>query len=69
MKEYKDYYESKRSKYDIEKSIYEYAKKMGVNEEFYVFITLPFEKIIYSGIDKSPKKILIWKKEILAQLD
>lgn len=51
-----DYYESKRSKYDIEKSIYEYAKKMGVNEEFYVFITLPFEEIIYSGIDKSPKK-------------
>lgn len=44
-----DYYESKRSKYEIEKSIYDYALQTGFNNEFYVFLTSPYE---YSRLDE-----------------
>ena len=46
-----DHYESKRSKYEIEKSIYDYALQTGFNNEFYVFLTSPYESITYSRLD------------------
>ena len=47
-----DHYESKRSKYEIEKSIYDYALQTGFNNEFYVFLTSPYEPITYSRLDE-----------------
>ena len=44
-----DHYESKRSKYEIEKSIYDYALQTGFYNEFYVFLTSPYE---YSRLDE-----------------
>ena len=49
-----DYYESKRSKYEIEKNIYDYAKEIGLNEEFYVYITTSSQLIDYSDINERP---------------
>ena len=33
-----DYYETKRSKYDIEQAVYDYAKEVNFDKEFYVYV-------------------------------
>ena len=60
-----DHYVSKRSKYEIEKSIYDYALQTGFNNEFYVFLTSPYESITYSRLDgeKSDNFILSFISE------
>ncbi len=47
-----DYYEVKRSKYDIEKSIYDYAEENGIKDEFYVIATTNFESIQSSKLNE-----------------
>ena len=57
-----DFYESKRSRYELEKSVYEYAKKIGLKNDFYVFVESPSELINNSELDKSPRKYFIFEK-------
>lgn len=59
-----DYYESKRSKYDLEKSIYDYANKIGFDEEFYVFVTSPYYFIRPSDINGLPNSTEIYYRVI-----
>lgn len=33
-----DYYETKRSKYDIEQAVYDYAKEVNFDKDFYVYV-------------------------------
>lgn len=47
-----DYYESKRSKYEIEQSVYNYARKVNFDAEFYVFVDSPYQLIDYSSLNK-----------------
>lgn len=49
-----DYYASKRKKYYLEKCIFDYANKIGFNEEFYVVFTNSSESINSSNIDSTP---------------
>lgn len=39
----KDYYESKRSKYEVENLIYDYAKKVNFDKTFYVYLESSYE--------------------------
>lgn len=47
-----DYYEAKKSKYDIEKSIHDSAKKNGIKDKFYVFVTTDYEIIQESNLNE-----------------
>lgn len=47
-----DYYEVKRSKYDLEKSIYDYVEENGMKDEFYVVVTTNFESLQSSKLDE-----------------
>lgn len=64
-----DYYESKRSKYDIEQTIYNYAKKKKFNKDFYVFVESPSERIDSSDLNEKPKKNYISKKRKYNRID
>ena len=46
-----DYYESKRSKYDIENCVYNYANKIDFEGDFYVFVESRYESIGSSTLD------------------
>lgn len=50
-----DYYESKRSKYEIEKKVYDYAKEIGFNNKFYVYVESSSELINYSNLNDKIK--------------
>jgi len=47
-----DYYEIKRSKYEIEKAIYDYAKQIDFNSKFFVFVNSRFESIEGADLDR-----------------
>lgn len=49
-----DYYQVKRSEYDIEQAIYSYSKKIGIQDEFYVKELNRFESIKESKLDLPP---------------
>ena len=49
-----DYYQVKRAEYDIEQAIYSYAKKIGIQDEFYVKELNRFESINDSKLDLPP---------------
>ena len=51
-----DWYESKRSKYQLENTIYEYAKKNNFNKRFYVYVESTYELINYSDLTMSASK-------------
>ena len=58
-----DYYESKRSKYEIEKEVYDYAKEIGFNKKFYVYVESSSELINNSNLnDKIGNNYLIDEK-------
>ena len=58
-----DYYESKRSKYEIEKEVYDYAEKVRFNNEFYVYVESPYELINDSKLDdKVDNNLILGKK-------
>lgn len=57
-----DYYESKRSKYDIEKYIYDYAKKVKFDKEFYIYVESPYELISNSNLNEKNTKNFILEK-------
>lgn len=46
-----DYYESKRSKYEIEKTVYDYAKTVNFDKNFYVYVESPSELIDNSNLN------------------
>ena len=50
-----DYYESKRSKYEIEKKVYDYAKEIGFNKKFYVYVESFSELINDSNLNDKVK--------------
>lgn len=47
-----DYYESKRSKYEIEKMVYDYAEKVKFEKKFYVYVESPYELINNSDLNE-----------------
>ena len=57
-----DWYKAKRSKYDIEKYIYDYAKKVNFNKKFYVTIDLYKDLIDYTELDEKPMDNYIYKE-------
>ena len=57
-----DYYESKRSKYEIEKQVYDYAKTVNFNKKFYIYIESPYESINYSNLNDTARNNFISNK-------
>ena len=57
-----DFYESKRSKYDIEQKIYNYAKQVGFNKKFYVYLESPSELISDSNLNEKVEYTTKFKK-------
>lgn len=56
-----DYYESKRSKYEIEKKIYDYAKKVNFNKKFYVYVESDGELTSNSNLNIEARNNIISK--------
>lgn len=54
-----DYYESKRSKYEIEKRVYNYAKEVNFEKKFLVYVESPYESINNSDLNAKAKNDII----------
>lgn len=58
-----DYYESKRSKYEIENAIYEAANKENKEGTFFVEVKTPLESIMSGDLDKKSSGIIEFIKK------
>lgn len=54
-----DYYESKRSKYDIEKAIYDYAEEVNFDKKFYVYVESRYQLINSSDLNEKARENFI----------
>ena len=57
-----DYYQIKRAQYDIEQVVYNYAKKIGIKQEFYIKEWNGFEFNIRSSLDSIPEGNFVAKE-------
>lgn len=57
-----DYYESKRSKYEIEKQIYDYAKTVNFNKKFYIYVESSSESLNNSNLNDKPRDDFMLKE-------